>query len=120
MKKTILWILGVILALIVIILCVLFTPPGNALLKPIIQGQIDKYAPIKLNLDTFSLGFSSIDVQINHNDDIKITLNGDFSLFSQTLDLALKVDAKDISAWRDGRYTSARFICYQYYCERLI
>ena len=97
MKKTILWILGVILALIVIILCVLFTPPGNALLKPIIQGQIDKYAPIKLNLDTFSLGFSSIDVQINHNDDIKITLNGDFSLFSQTLDLALKVDAKDIS-----------------------
>ena len=97
MKKTILWILGVILALIVIILCVLFTPPGNPLLKPIIQGQIDKYAPIKLNLDTFSLGFSSIDVQINHNDDIKITLNGDFSLFSQTLDLALKVDAKDIS-----------------------
>lgn len=97
MKKLILWILGIILTLFVIIFCVLFTPPGNALVKPIIQGQIDKYAPIKLELETFSLGMSSVDVKIAHNDAIIITLGGDFSLFSQTLNLALKVDAKDIA-----------------------
>ncbi|TLD96296.1 hypothetical protein LS71_006120 [Helicobacter jaachi] len=98
MKKFVLWLVGIIVALLVIIFCVLFTPPGNALLKPIIQSQIDKYAPLKLDLDTFALRFSSIDVAINHGDKINITLNGDFSLFSQTLDLLLKVNAKDISA----------------------
>ena len=97
MKKFVLWILGIILALFVLIFCVLFTPPGNALLKPIIQGQIDKYAPIKLELETFSLGISSVELKIAHNDAIIITLGGDFSLFSQTLDLALKVDARDIA-----------------------
>ncbi|EFR46335.1 hypothetical protein HCCG_00882 [Helicobacter cinaedi CCUG 18818 = ATCC BAA-847] len=89
--------MGIILALFVLIFCVLFTPPGNALLKPIIQGQIDKYAPIKLELETFSLGISSVELKIAHNDTIIITLGGDFSLFSQTLDLALKVDARDIA-----------------------
>ena len=94
MKKFVLWILGIILALFVLIFCVLFTPPGNALLKPIIQGQIDKYAPIKLDLEKFSLGISSVELKIAHNDAIIITLGGDFSLFSQTLDVALKVDAR--------------------------
>lgn len=97
MKKFILWTLGIILALFVLIFCVLFTPPGNALLKPIIQGQIDKYAPIKLDLEKFSLGISSVELKIAHNDAIIITLGGDFSLFSQTLDVALKVDARDIA-----------------------
>lgn len=97
MKKFVLWILGIILALFVLIFCVLFTPPGNTLLKPIIQGQIDKYAPIKLDLEKFSLGISSVELKIAHNDAIIITLGGDFSLFSQTLDLALKVDARDIA-----------------------
>ena len=97
MKKFVLWILGIILALFVLIFCVLFTPPGNALLKPIIQGQIDKYAPIKLDLEKFSLGISSVELKIAHNDAIIITLGGDFSLFSQTLDVALKVDARDIA-----------------------
>ena len=97
MKKFVLWILGIILALFVLIFCVLFTLPGNALLKPIIQGQIDKYAPIKLDLEKFSLGISNVDVKIAHNDAIIITLGGDFSLFSQTLDVALKVDARDIA-----------------------
>ncbi|RDU59615.1 translocation/assembly module TamB domain-containing protein [Helicobacter marmotae] len=97
MKKFLIWLIGIIFALLVLIVVVLFTPPGNALVKSIIQSQIDKYAPIKLDVNTFSLGFSRIDVAIAHSDKIFITLNGDFSLFSQTLDLALKVDAKDIS-----------------------
>ena len=96
-KKILLWILGIFLALIVLILGVLFTPPGNALVKSIIQGQVDNYAPIKLDVEKFSLGFSSIDVLVTHNDKILITLNGDFSLFSQTLDWILKVDARDTS-----------------------
>lgn len=97
MKKVALWILGVIGGLILITICVLFTPPGNAIVKSIAQGQIDKYSPIKLDIQTFSLGFSSINVSIAHSDKILITLDGDFSLFSQMIDMILKVDAKDIS-----------------------
>lgn len=97
MKKVALWILGVIGGLILITICVLFTPPGNAIVKSIAQGQIDKYSPIKLDIQTFSLGFSSINVNIAHSDKILITLDGDFSLFSQMIDMILKVDAKDIS-----------------------
>lgn len=97
MKKFLLWFLGIIVGLFVVVFVILFTPIGNALLKPILQSQIDKYAPIKLDLDTFSLGFSSVEVKITHNDKININLDGDFSLFTQKLDLNLKVDAKDIS-----------------------
>lgn len=99
MKKLILWIVGIILAIVVLVFGVLFSPPGNALIKSIIQSQIDKYAPIKLDLETFALGLSSIDVKITHKDAINITLNGELSLFSQSLDLVLKADAKDISVF---------------------
>lgn len=97
MKKILLGLLGVIIALLLLVFIVLFTAPGNAIIKPIIQSQIDKYAPIKLDLETFALRISSINVLIQHTDKIDISLTGDFSLFSQTLDLNLKVDAKDIS-----------------------
>lgn len=97
MKKFLLWILGIICVVLLLVIGVLFTPPGNALVKKIAQSQVDQYAPIKLDIQTFKLGFSSIDVLITHSDKILITLNGDFSLFSQTLDLIFKVDAKDIS-----------------------
>lgn len=97
MKRVTLWVLGIFISLVLIVGFMLFTPQGNAILKPIIQSQIDKYTPIKLDLETFSLGFSRVDMLIRHNDDIAITLNGTFSLFSQTLNLALKVDARDIS-----------------------
>lgn len=98
MKKVLLWFLGIICALVLLVIIVLFTPPGNMLVKSILQSQIDKYAPLKLDVDKFSLGFSSIDVLITHSNKIIITLGGDFSLLSQTLDIALKVDARDISA----------------------
>ena len=97
MKKVLLWILGIICAILLLIIIVVFTPPGNMLVKSILQSQVDKYAPLKLDVEKFSLGFSSIDVLITHGDAVAITLGGDFSLFSQTLDVALKVDAKDIS-----------------------
>lgn len=97
MKKFLLWFLGIICVVLLLVIGVLFTPPGNALVKKIAQSQVDQYAPIKLDIQTFKLGFSSIDVLITHSDKILITLNGDFSLFSQTLDLIFKVDAKDIS-----------------------
>lgn len=97
MKKVALWIGGVILGLLVLVMLVLFTPPGNAIVKPIIQSQIDKYAPLKLDLETFSLGFTSVDILIKHQDAIEISLKGDLSIFTQNIDVLLKVDAKDIS-----------------------
>ncbi|RDU55243.1 hypothetical protein CQA49_02415 [Helicobacter sp. MIT 00-7814] len=97
MKKFLLWLFGIIFALVALLFVALFTPIGNNLFKPLLQAQIDKYAPLKLELETFKLRFNSIDVLMRNEENIIITLGGDFSLFSQDVDLALKVDARDIS-----------------------
>lgn len=96
MKKFLLWLFGIIVALVVLLFVALFTPIGNNLFKSLLQAQIDKYAPLKLELETFKLRLNSVDVLMRNEENIIITLGGDFSLFSQDVDLVLKVDARDI------------------------
>ena len=99
MKKYLLWFLGISVGLVALLFIMLFTPIGNGILKPIIQSQISKNAPIALDLQTFELRISRVAIEVRHKDSIVIELKGDFSLFTQSFDIALNVDAKDISVF---------------------
>lgn len=98
-KKYLLWFLGIFGGLFALLFIMLFTPIGNGILKPIIQSQINKNTPIALDLETFELRISRVAVEIRHKDSIVIELKGDFSLFTQSFDIALNVDAKDIAVF---------------------
>lgn len=109
-KKFLLILLGLIVVILVAVFVLLFTPFGNNILKPQIQNQIDKYSPIPLTLDTFSLGFGSINVVLNSNDDINITSNGTFSLLSQSMDITLNVLLKNPLAKTSPSATPKEFL----------
>lgn len=99
MKKYALWFLGIVGGVIALLFVLLFTPIGNGILKPIIQSQINKNAPITLDLETFELRISRVAIEIKHKDSIAIDIRGDFSLFTQSFDIALNVNARDISVF---------------------
>ncbi|MBR7118144.1 MAG: hypothetical protein IKC84_02075 [Helicobacteraceae bacterium] len=94
-KKFLLFLLGLIFIVLVAVFVLLFTPFGNNILKPHLQTQIDKYSPIPLTLDVFSLRFGSLDIELNSNDDINIVSHGTFSLLSQNIDIALDILLKN-------------------------
>lgn len=94
-KKFLLFLLGLIIIILLIASILLFTPFGNKILKPQIQNQIDKYSPIPLTLDTFSIGFGNFNIVLNSHDNINITSNGTFSLLSQNIDISLNILLKN-------------------------
>ncbi len=97
LKKMILYPILTLLVLILIVLITPFTPVGNALLKPFIQSKIDEFSPLPLELSHFQLGFSSFDIRIKGEEALFAQLVGSYSLWSQSIDALLNVDAKDLS-----------------------
>ncbi|WP_281951269.1 hypothetical protein [Nitrosophilus kaiyonis] len=97
MKKVFIWIISIILFLIVATGVVLFTPPGNALLKPIIESKINQNLPQKIKLDQFSLTPSNFYIKIIIEKDSYIDAKGKYSLFSKSFDAKYQVKIKDLS-----------------------
>ncbi|MDE6978375.1 MAG: hypothetical protein K2O85_02260 [Helicobacter sp.] len=89
-------ILAIVLLLMVIIV-IPFTPPGNALLKPYLQSTLNAYSPLPLEIERFELGFSSFGLDIKGEESVTATLNGTYSLFSLSLDSYLNLNVKDLS-----------------------
>lgn len=83
MKKILFWFIGIVVAFLIIIFALIFTQLGNNILKPVIQGQISKYAQLPLKVEKFSLRLSSLHLLISQKDHIQSDLKMDFSLFSQ-------------------------------------
>lgn len=101
MKKLLLWLLGIIIGLLLLLYILLFSPIGNAIFKPIIQSQINAHSPVPLKLDTFSLGLTSTHIVLSNGEKLTIDLSGGYNLFTLNVDLALLVDANDISLFGD-------------------
>lgn len=104
MKKCFLWIAGILAIILVLAFVLLFTPLGNGILKPYIQSQLDKKLPFSTKLEVFELGISDFDIEISAMENIVISANGTYSLFSQNIDGVLNIfiknpsDIKELSA----------------------
>lgn len=97
MKKLLLWLLGILVALVLLVYIFVFSPIGNAIFKPIVQSQINKHSPLPLVLDRFSLGLTSTHIVLKNGEKLIIDLSGSYNLFTLGVDFDLFVDANDIS-----------------------
>lgn len=88
-------ILGVFLLLLGAVILP-FTPVGNDLLKPYIQKKIDESSPLALTLDRFRLGFSSFDLTLQGAESLHASLQGNYSLFAQSIEAKLALEVKDL------------------------
>lgn len=81
-----------IIVLLVVVFVLLFTSFGNNIIKPYVQNQINKYSPIPMSLDKFTLRYGSFDFKLSSQNNINITSNGTFSLISQDIDAILNIN----------------------------
>ena len=97
MKKIILIIASSLLLIFVLTYTILFTAPGNKLLKPIIEEKINQSSPVKLELSEFLLDISHLRVFIKIDDDNTLLAQGDYSLFSQDFDINYIISLEKLS-----------------------
>ena len=95
--KILKWFLGILVGLLLLVYVLVFSPIGNMIFKPVAQAQIDKYSPVPLTLETFSIGLSGLEILIQNSPKLAISLKGDYNLFTLNIDSALHIDASDIS-----------------------
>ena len=75
----------------------LFTQPGNDILKPVIEKKIAAQVPLPTKLETFVLRPDRFDVALQIGDDTRIEAKGTMSLAARTVDGAYNVDIKELA-----------------------
>ncbi|KGI57302.1 hypothetical protein [Campylobacter sp. MIT 97-5078] len=86
--KKVLYIIGVVLAVILIALYViLFTSFGNKIVASYAEDKIKTLSGLDANLSTFKLRFSSLDVALDIANMAQLKVEGNLSLFSLGFDL---------------------------------
>jgi hypothetical protein len=93
------WI-GIIFGFLALVLAalytLLFTSPGNAIVAPIIEKNINDQLALNAKLETFELRSSSFAITIALDTDNRIEAVGNYSLFSQSLDIAYRVRLNEL------------------------
>ena len=85
------WLGGVLLLLLVGIYTVAFTAIGNGIVKPIIEEKIKEQTKLESRLSAFSLSMSDFTIVLEIDSKNIISVNGNYSLFSQSFNIAYKV-----------------------------
>ncbi len=97
MKKTLIIFSSILLVIFALGYVLLFTQPGNNLLKPTIQTKINEYSPVPLEIDTFSLSTNKLKMIIQADEKNALTLEGTYSLFAQDFDIDYAIKFSDLS-----------------------
>ncbi|MBU1657940.1 hypothetical protein KKG72_02680 [bacterium] len=85
------WFAGVVAVALTLLYAVLFTPFGNSMLQPIIESKIQEQTKLESSLSVFSLNLSEFEIFLQLNAKNSIHVKGNYSLFSQTFDIAYRV-----------------------------
>ena len=96
MMKILGWIFGIVISLVGVLYVLLFTPIGNALIKPYIEKEIAKNTKLPTQLDTFSLGLSQFEIILELNKNNLVFVNGTYSIFEQSFDINYKVALQEL------------------------
>lgn len=86
MKKTVAVIISAVILLVIIVYGILFTQPGNNIMKPMIESKLNANLTQKIKLKTFSLRLSTFKIKLILGNGSYITSNGTYGLFSKTID----------------------------------
>ncbi len=94
--KFLAWISGILVTILVVVSVVAFTPMGNSLLQPIIEGKIKEQTKLDSKLNVFALSMSDFEIVLELNSKNIITVKGDYSLFSQSFDISYEVKLSEL------------------------
>jgi len=97
MKKTLLILTSVLLLIIGLVYALLFTQPGNNLLKPTIEAKLNEHSALPLKLDTFSLSPSTLKLLFRLDTQNQLLLEGEYSLFTQDFDIDYDISLNKLS-----------------------
>jgi len=89
--KYLAWLIGVLFILIASVYTVVFTAFGNGIVQPIIEEKIKEQTSLESKLSTFKLNMSDFSVVLELDSKNIISVNGNYSLFSQAFNIAYKV-----------------------------
>ncbi|MCF6201811.1 MAG: hypothetical protein L3J42_06800 [Hydrogenimonas sp.] len=95
--KYIVSLLALFLLLVGAVYGLLFTSPGNSILRPVIESKISENVPLPTKLETFLLRPDRFDLLLRIGDDTLIEAKGSMSLTAQSIDATYNVDIKDLS-----------------------
>ena len=96
--KILAWIFGITLTLLAIAYILAFTPPGNSIVKPILESKIKEQTKLDSKLDIFSLSMSDFEILLTLNNYNTIFLKGEYSLFSQTVDIVYNIKLEELNS----------------------
>jgi len=84
-------VLSLLLVLFALIYTLLFTPFGNGLLKPVIEGRLNAALQTEAVVEQFTLDTSHFDLRIALTPSNIVTASGSYSLFSRSVDALYRV-----------------------------
>lgn len=96
MKKFFIILIAIVVILLLVVFGLLFTAPGNGVLKPIIEKKATEASGMDVKLDKLALRVSSLDVEATVAGNLKAKVSGPMSIFSQTFDLDYDISADKI------------------------
>lgn len=96
-KKPLLIAAGVILTLFLLVFLLLFSAPGNAILKPVVQNLATQKSGMKVELGEFRLRFSNFAVNATINECLGVAAAGNYSIFKQSFSVDFNALAEDLS-----------------------
>ena len=97
MKKFIVTIIVIFIIILAGVYCLLFTPPGNGIVKGIIEKKLNEKVPVKVTVKDFKLtpNYFFIKILVKNNSYIKA--DGNYSLFSKNIDAKYEIKLIDLS-----------------------
>ena len=99
--KIVKWIVGIVVFLLVSIYVLVFTPFGNGLVAPTIQEKISEQTKLDSKLDIYRLSLSEFEIFITLNKNNTISIKGDYSIFSQSMNVVYKVNLEELKTLKD-------------------
>jgi len=96
--KFLAWFGGIVVALVGAVYLMFFTSFGNGILAPIIESKIQEQTKLPSKLTTFSLSINEFEVLLELNKNNTIHAKGNYSLFSQSFDVAYRVSLLELES----------------------
>ncbi len=97
MKKVIITILIILIILIGGIYCLLFTPPGNSIVKGVLESRLNSKIPVKVKVENFKLTMSHFYIKIFVKNNSFVIADGDYSIFSKSIDAKYEIKLIDLA-----------------------
>ena len=102
MKKLFLSLTLIVLIILGLVYGILFTKSGNNMVSSYIENKVNTgQEKVKLKVDDFTLTLNHLNFDAWINDDSKINISGDLSLFQRSVDLKYDIKINDLSTLKN-------------------